>query len=49
MPRSWLVVFYLEFEMSEYDYFIAAVAVVGGGILGLVILFDLVEEFKNGK
>jgi len=35
--------------VSGYDYFIAAVAVVSGGILGLVILFDLVEEIKNGR
>ena len=35
--------------MTEYDYFIAAVAIVGGGILGLVILFDLAEELKNGR
>lgn len=33
--------------MSEYDWFTCIVAVVGGGILGLVILFDLVEELKK--
>ena len=49
MLHSWLVAFFLEFNVSEYDYFTAAVAIVGGGILGLVILFDLVEEIKNGR
>ena len=35
--------------MTEYDWFTAIVAVVGGSILGAVILWDLLEELKNGK
>ena len=35
--------------MTEYDWFTAAVALVGGSILGAVILWDLVEEIKNDR
>ena len=36
-------------EMSEYDWFTCIVAVLGGSILGAVILWDLLEELKNGR
>ena len=35
--------------MDYYDVFVCVVAVVCGGILGTIILFDLVEEIKNGR
>ena len=35
--------------MDKYDFFVASLALVSGGILGLAILFDLYEELKNGK
>ena len=35
--------------MSQYDWFTCIVAVVGGGILAAVILWDLLEEIKNDK
>ena len=35
--------------MSEYDWFTCIVAVLGGSVLGAVILWDLLEELKNGK
>ena len=35
--------------MSEYDWFTCIVAVLGGCTLGAVILWDLLEEFKNGR
>jgi hypothetical protein len=47
VPRSWLVAFFLELKMTEYDYFTAIIAIVGGSILGSVILWDLVQEFKK--
>jgi len=35
--------------MSQYDYFVVIIGAIGGGILGMVVLFDLVEEIRNGK
>ena len=35
--------------MSGYDWLTCIVAVVGGSILGAIILWDLLEEIKNGR
>lgn len=35
--------------MDQYDWFTCIVAVLGGGTLGAVILWDLIEELKNGR
>ena len=35
--------------MSGYDWFACVVAIVGGSILAAVILWDLLEEIRNGK
>ena len=35
--------------MDYYDYFVCALAVVCGGILGLIMLLDLIEEFRNNE
>lgn len=33
--------------MSEYDYFTAIVAIVGGSTLGAIILWDLLQELRK--
>ena len=33
--------------MTQYEWYTANVAVVGGSILGAVVLWDLIEEIKN--
>ena len=35
--------------MTHYDVFCCIVAVVGGGIIGTAILWDLLQELRNGK
>ena len=49
MLRFYLVVFFLEFNVTEYDYLTAIVAVVGGSTLAAIILWDLLQELKDGR
>jgi len=39
----------LEHNVTEYDYFVAIVGFVGGGILAAIIACDLVLEVWENK
>ncbi len=47
VQHFYLVALFLEFNVSQYDYFTIAVSVIGGSLLGAVILWDLIEEIKS--